>query len=55
MENYNEIITVLNQQKCDIITINDGPNLSEEDFIKIKPLINQALDNLLPNKSTFEI
>lgn len=55
LENYNEIITVLNQQKCDIITINDGPNLSEEDFIKIKPLINQALDNLLPNKSTFEI
>ena len=55
IDNYEEILLAINNQKYDIITINDSPRLSYDDFLLVKPRINQALDDLLPNKSIFEI
>ena len=53
--NTKEIISAISKQQYDIITINDSPRLSDDDFQLIKPRINQALDSLLPNKSSFEL
>lgn len=55
LSNCDEIISSIIQQKYDIITINDNPLLSRNDFMTIKPRINEALDSLLPHKSDFEI
>ena len=55
LSNCDEIISSIKQQKYDIITINDNPLLSRNDFTTIKPRINEALDSLLSHKSDFEI
>ena len=54
-QNVDEILAVIKNQQCDIITINDSPGLSHDDFLQVKQQINQALDSLLPYKSSFEI
>ena len=55
LDNCDEIVASILEQKYDIITINDNPSLSNNDFTTIKPRINEALNSLLPNKSRFEI
>ncbi|MGN1263906.1 MAG: hypothetical protein ACI4TW_07690 [Prevotella sp.] len=50
-----EIVSAIDGQLYDIVSINDTPRLSVNDFEIIKPRINKALDALLPNKSSFEI
>lgn len=54
-ENTAEIISAIEGQQYDIVSVNDSPILSQNDFEIIKPKINNALDALLPNKSSFEI
>ena len=55
LDNCDEIVASILEQKYDIITINDNPSLSNNDFTTIKPRINESLNSLLPNKSRFEI
>lgn len=55
MGNCKDIQSYIINQRYDIITINDSPYLSNDDFMVVKPMVNQALDSILPNKSAFEI
>lgn len=54
-ENIEEVANAIKQQRYDIISINDNPLLSYEGFIQAKETINAALNDILPNKSSFEI
>ena len=53
-DNINEAATAIKEQNYDIISINDNPRISHEEFILAKSQINQALDFILPYKSAFE-
>ena len=55
IQNYEAIKSYIKNQRYEIITINDSPYLSNKDFEIVKPMINLALDTILPNKSSFEI
>ena len=55
LENVKEITNAIKQQRYDIISINDNPLLSFEDFMQTKEIVNAALNDILPNKSSFEI
>ena len=54
-ENMEEVANAIRRQRYDIISINDNPLLSYEGFLQTKETINAALNDVLPNKSPFEI
>ena len=50
-----EVAAAIRSQHYDIITINDTPLLSASDFPEVKRMVNGALAEILPNKSSFEL
>lgn len=52
LDNYNEIARDIEEQKHQMISINE--NCSTKDFTTIKKMINKAFNKILPDKSEFE-
>lgn len=52
LNNYNEIARDIEEQKHQMISINE--NCSTKDFTTIKKMINKAFNKILPDKSEFE-
>ena len=55
MQNVDEIVAAITNRQYDIISVNDSPRLSHAEFLQVRQQVNQALDSLLPRKSSFEV
>lgn len=53
--NMYEVARKIANRECSIICINDSENYKISDFDKTKALINQAFNEILPDKSSFEL
>lgn len=53
--NMYEAARKIANRECSIICINDSENYKISDFDKTKALINQAFNEIMPEKCSFEL
>lgn len=55
LDDLETIVSEINSGEYNFLCLNDSPKIGDNDFPIIKNAMNTLLDNILPNKSSFEI